>query len=694
LLPAKKNKYTPIEFNQLVKENIIRNFTIKTNIINTYEDLIENGSELSESDTIIYKEAIEKDARALTAFVQLLDEITFITSERYPGKYFHPAELIDKLKTAVTGQKYQIKEKQNFGVNITSIEQTRGIPYKVMILCGAVDGEFPMNYRPETFLGRELKGSVMKHIQSERLQFYQFLTNDSEQFDKGNKDIYLTYPKNNESEELVRSSFVDALLKVTSLEKDNKVYDMAKLNKSDLNNDIDNNKSSDNDKLLLQLKDLPWLRVIENENELYSEAGNLLNNNSMNFEEIVNQTIKPPYNKSIEYIDLYLKGVMFNNGIIELSALPEEVRQSLMKYKTEPVSITDLQMYAKCPFQFFINKIIKIAEPKEPELALSPLDRGTLLHNILYQFYIGNQAIIFDDNKNEYVIKSLLRQTQDDRNSKLPDIIPVKLERKQRKNYLKQLLILAEKELEFLRFEHPFFKADEDLITGTKERPGILEKWLDAELQRIENNWEFQPVLFEFSFGMKSHKQKSAIIESVDIDGLKIQGKVDRIELMKDLSGYKFVVADYKNRMSKVATNSDIKNGISFQMPLYMMAVERILKDYYDIEAKISGGVYYGFEPHLENDKQITHKFSLLPDFNPLCTPDIRRRSGQVLSSKENLDDILKESLNKAKQITDKISNGIFPVEPVKQACDYCSFSAICRINEKKDVEAIENENS
>ncbi len=679
LIPFKKKLYTPIEFSDLINKDIIENLAVKNNILKSFKDYYGNKDKYTIPEKIIYEESIEKDARALNALLGLLNELTYITTDRENGKKFTLTELINKLKVAITGEKYQIHEKQNLGVNITSIEQIRGIPYKVQILCGAVDGEFPMNYRPETFLGKELKDTIERHIQSERIQFYQFLTNDRSTLNKSEKRIYITYPQRSESEELVRSSFVDALLKITSLKDDNRVYNISQIRKA-----LDIPATEVEDAILKQSSDLPWINIIESENELYSEAGTIINEvkkqptlQPARYEKLKNKVVG--VQKTIEFIEYFLNQSEKNNGIIDVSLLPEEAKKRLERYRDKPVSITDIETYVKCPFKLFIKKILRIPEPREPELELSPLDIGNILHSIVYQFYSGNQRILYDDNAYEYNIKPV--------NPDFPVIVPVTLQRKNEQVYLNQLFDIAKKEFDLFRFSHPFFDLETERILGNINKQGILQKWLVAELDRIEESNIFKPVLFEFAFGSSYFSKKKSNTDFVDLDGLKIQGKVDRIELSNDNGNYKFMIADYKNTMSKVAKNSDVIKNTSFQMPLYILAIKNILKEFYEIEAEPYGGVYYGFEPEIVNEKSRTHKFILVEQDNPRIPKELYRSYTQVLKSSENLEDILNSSLHEAIQIVEKIANGLFPIDPKNNECRNCSFSSICRITEKKDIE-------
>jgi ATP-dependent helicase/DNAse subunit B len=251
---------------------------------------------------------------------------------------------------------------------------------------------------------------------------------------------------------------------------------------------------------------------------------------------------------------------------------------------------------------------------------------------------------------------------------------------------------IAKQEIDMIRFEHPFFDLEIDRIIGTDNSPGLLEKWLKEELLRIETNNLFKPVLFEFAFGTNYFGKKQSSIDYVDVNGLKIQGKVDRVELFSDSGKFAIMIGDYKNRMDKVAKNSDVRSCKSFQMPLYLLAVQNILKKYYGIDAELKGGIYYGFEPEIEKDKIISHKFVLVEQTNLRVPKSLYRSNKQVLGSSENIIDILNNSLENAKQIVNKISQGIFPVEPQDNACQYCSYSSLCRIKENKGINDISAE--
>jgi ATP-dependent helicase/DNAse subunit B len=660
----------PREFNEFISKQIIEKLNFKKNIIDEYQRYYGNKDKLDFVEKTTYEEAIEKDAKALSKFLEIVNELCYILEDRFPNAEYSLDELIIKLKTAITTAKYQISEKEDFGVNITSIEQTRGIPYKVMILCGAIDGIYPMQYRTDTFLGKELSSSMKRHLNSERLQFYQFLTNDKDNFNKSNKKIYITYPTYQNEEELVRSSFIDALLKITDLEESNNIFNII-----NIKNDNASNQKKD------LLKEIPWLNTTANNRELFEYIGNSIINHldsDKTNSEISAQDI--PFESQRKYIN-YILNSSKDKFQIDVDKLPDSIQEKILAYKDKAISITDLERYAACPYKFFIINILGLETKEDFDLSMSPLIKGNILHSILYNFYTQLKNEQLDSGNFEYKISS--------NNPEIPPIIPVILNPNEKRNYIIKLMELANHELEYVRFEHPFYQLDEERILGSSDRISILENWLNFELQRVENNWGFSPVLFEFGFGIG----KFSKVDFVEIDGLKIRGKIDRIELYKSGDEYKFLIADYKNKINKKHDDKFIREGLAFQMPLYLLAAKEFLNKEFNLEANSECAVYYSFEPANKDSDLPYHKFNLLEyDSHFAKLYNFTKRSKKTLSEGENPEEILQNSLKTAKSIVDNISKGYFPVEPKNNECQYCKFLSICRFKQRNIFEYFNEE--
>ena len=56
------------------------------------------------------------------------------------------------------------------------------------------------------------------------------------------------------------------------------------------------------------------------------------------------------------------------------------------------VSVSRLERYMKCPFQFYVSNVLQVAEEPEDETSRSPLERGRFLHELFETFFHDWQA--------------------------------------------------------------------------------------------------------------------------------------------------------------------------------------------------------------------------------------------------------------------------------------------------------------
>jgi ATP-dependent helicase/nuclease subunit B len=650
-LPAAHGKFTPEEFADFVKYDIITKYRISENITELYDQAKSDPNITTDTEFLFYQEMTEKNSRALNALVRTLDEMVYIMCDRHGRSHFSLKDLTERFRTAVQGTKYQIREKQNFGVTVTSIEQTRAIPYKVMILCGALDGDFPMAYRSERFLGKELFGSETRHFQSERLLFYQFLTNAPELINSNEKLIYITYPKKENERETVRSSFIDELLKITTLEDDCRIFDLGDAAAG---------------------KGFEWLNsVISSTGVLkrYCEA-KAAGTDSPEAAQMKEIAREYGWHHLIEFQERASERDTADRseaGLI-IEEMPDRLREQFIQKAKGPLSITDLETYAKCPYHYFVHKLLEIKPPEEPELALSPLEKGSLLHRIAYKFYTKLQ-------------QEESGQIFEATDSNLPSWISVSPDAV-RKDYYRDLIkSIAREEIERVKFEHPFFALEENKILGNKGEPGYIDIWLERELRRRQSGWPFVPGLFEFSFGMGG-RSKSGGLPPMDFGGkFALRGKIDRIELDFAAETPRLIVVDYKTTLNNIPSNNKIIDGKSFQMPLYLAAAKRILAEKYGIEAEPAFAAYFAFKPDFDKNKtRIDHEKLVLVDRSEGHIPEEIPRS--KLRKGLDIDSAIETSINHAADIVSNIRAGKFPVEPDSNACRYCKYQTLCRIGE------------
>lgn len=709
LFPDERDTLTPSEFEEFIKDAILAKLRVHEQIVAFHEHAREmaSGGEHSHeakrmTEFLSLEEEVEKDARALTAFLEILEEMTAILQER--DRRAHRAnasvpqerkrtleEYIERLRTATRNGRYQVREKLGYGVTVTAIEQIRGVPFRLTIICGAVDGEFPGRYVPETFLGKELVDSEERFLRKERVQFYQALTNNALSLESGSKRVFITYPDRADSgDDLTRSSFVDALLKITSLHEAGHLHNAHETRKRVTNDSI---------------AQVPiWLRntlfgLASDEEAVRSAALGYVRADASKREEVITtfaaELSRPDAKQALVRVQEHLaaQSERAENSAKHLTVEGESLGKTAY-------SISALEQYAKCPYQFFAAKSLRLREIQEFDTSLSPLESGSLLHRILFKFY---QEVQNEQREGNLVIKPIKEG--------LPDIVPVHLEGAERDRYRRMLHSIAEEELKVIRFDHPFFDLDRESLVGAGKmtnddggqttsneatnnqeytRRGKLDIWLDSELARAEGTdgnsaWLFAPALFEFAFG----ELKSSLGNAALADNLSLHGKIDRIEILPGETPdepYKILIGDYKSG-SSVANNTDIKNGISLQMPLYSAAAEQILRDGYGIEAEAAGAVYYTLSPKTakEGEAAKTHSFVMLPKDSHVA-PEKAKVNKEFVEDAAALRTMMETSVETASSYAERISKGDFPVEPNKRSgflpCDYCDFKPVCRISE------------
>ena len=274
--------------------------------------------------------------------------------------------------------------------------------------------------------------------------------------------------------------------------------------------------------------------------------------------------------------------------------------------KEKVYSVSQLETFADCGVKYLYKYILGIKEAEKTEdYNFSAVDLGNYFHKILYSFY-----------------KNIEKECE------ISDISSGSTE------LLHKLMELADVELKDYK-DIPLFRYEIIRIKNT------LKKWFEKEVEKMQN-WSFSSSDFEFSF------------ENISLNGLKIRGKIDRIEINIDRNEY--IVADYKLSFRGLSNEREVMAGKSLQIPLYLLALNKVPKysNYNPVD-----GVYYV----INSDKKMVHS----------------------LVSKENIADLLEVALNSALDYKDKIENLNFSIidywnKCSKEICNFCGYNEFCRI--------------
>jgi ATP-dependent helicase/DNAse subunit B len=209
-----------------------------------------------------------------------------------------------------------------------------------------------------------------------------------------------------------------------------------------------------------------------------------------------------------------------------------------------PYSLSALQKYASCPYQFLLSAIYKLERPKdiEPLQKLDPLTRGSIFHEAQARFF---------------------RQLkQDGRLPLTPGAIPHAL-----------TAIDAALAAVASRFQDELAPAidrvwDDEIADIGRD----LRVWVRR--LPLTDGWE--PAYFEFAFGLPGDQGRdpASVDDPVLVDGrFLLRGSADLIET----SGSDLRVTDHKTGKNRTTWKTVIGGGSILQPVLYGLAVEQAL---------------------------------------------------------------------------------------------------------------------
>lgn len=138
---------------------------------------------------------------------------------------------------------------------------------------------------------------------------------------------------------------------------------------------------------------------------------------------------------------------------------------------------------------------------------------------------------------------------------------------------------------------------------------------------------------------------------------IKLQGKIDRIDLIRQDGKLGFRVIDYKTGSNP--SSKDVKSGLASQLPLYALAIEQLVFPGGECEFEDAG--YWSLSKN-------GFKSAKLEDW-----PAYRELLIQFVLG-----------------LVAELRNGAFPVASQKKECrNYCDFHAACRVGEVRMVEKV-----
>jgi ATP-dependent helicase/nuclease subunit B len=305
------------------------------------------------------------------------------------------------------------------------------------------------------------------------------------------------------------------------------------------------------------------------------------------------------------------------DGITEVSA-PLAPILAAQRLGARRYSLSALQKYAVCPYQFLLSAIYRLrpADDLDPLQRLDPLTRGSLFHAVQARFY---------------------RRLRDE--GQLP-VTEANLDR---------ALAVLDAAVETIAGEEreqlapAIDRVWHDEIAAIRRD---LRLWVD-EIARHAGDWI--PLRFEWAFGYKDGgalaigRDPLSRAEPVTIDGrFQLHGSIDLVEehrVTKELR-----VTDHKTGRYRGKDHMMVGGGAVLQPVLYSLALEEA-----EGRPVTEGRLYYATTAGGYRDVRIP------------MSPQARRLGVEVL-----------EIIDRA------VERGFLAPAPAEKACDWCDFRPVC----------------
>jgi RecB family exonuclease len=253
------------------------------------------------------------------------------------------------------------------------------------------------------------------------------------------------------------------------------------------------------------------------------------------------------------------------DGITRLTGMTTPLLAT-QRLSARPYSLSALQKFSTCPYQFLLSAIYRLQPAQEPEplQKLDPLTRGALFHQVQAEFFRSLQG------------ERMLPVT----NENLHDVL-ASLDR-----------IVA-------RTAAAYYEQLAPAIDRVwRDEVSDIARDLRVWARRLPSAQDWIPEYFEFSFGLSDDgRDPRSVPEPVLLDGrFRLRGSVDLIERRRD--GQALRVTDHKTGRNRTTWKTVLGGGGMLQPVLYSLAVTQALQS-----AVTSGRLFYctaagGFTDH------------------------------------------------------------------------------------------------
>lgn len=368
-----------------------------------------------------------------------------------------------------------------------------------------------------------------------------------------------------------------------------------------------------------------------------------------------------------------MEGFSYTNSIEYLSS--SKVKK--LYGKNMNISVSRLEKFAQCPFEYFMQYGMKARERKVYKL--SAPDIGTFMHVVLSNFsnMLVDKKISWDDIDGSFAQEEI---------SKIID---------------KQLT------------DSPIFSSNARYMHMTQNMKRILKRSVYLIAEHIKRGG-FKPLGYEMGFGSGAAFPPISVKLS-GTDTVNLVGRIDRVDLYSRENETYIRIVDYKSS-AKDLKLSDVYYGFQLQLLVYLDAIMQEIGISEDTKSMPGGILYFRIDDPIvraTNDmtdedievfikKALKMKGLLIEDQSIIkemdreisgrsdIIPAALKNDGSFMSASQIATieqfDILRKYVRKAISSTcEKILGGDIEISPYKKgqtsSCTYCSYSSVCQFD-------------
>ncbi len=582
----------------------------------------------------------ERDRAAIHTAYEVLEAMTEISriSRRGPVSC---ATYMDELSHAWRG-KAAVASSLSDQVRVAEPYDSRKHPVRIAAVMGLTERGFPRRISEDPFLRdeereilHEVTGIELEELKSrsddERFFFYLSVTAPSDR-------LILSFPRSADESDALPSFYLDEVRSIFESENNSPLSRTPIVVSRTLADVAPRYEecATEEDRLLSGCADLfdPGMESdFKIRNEKQQSARNLLS-----------QLLQR------EGIEHKTREVLQSRGLPHLPRLliPENSKKfSQRRYFT----VTELETYRLCPFKYMISKRLNLRPVQD---GAGRQIQGTILHTVLREYFSRTKSASSD--------ASAASLTDSERLVKL-------------QYELGQLLMERLKNFPLDASQHRIQMAQRLLSDA-------LNRFAERELQ-FQSRFGMTPSYFELGFGKvppednsdeemdSKYRDTASVLDDLAFtneDGtftINVCGKIDRVDISENTD--RALVIDYK--LGQSPEYKAMQNGISLQMPLYMMALERIFN------LKPIVGCYDTTE---EKGRPRIFRLELGAPKQFGVMAGVDKSTSVTPLNRDQYADLIKTAEAASLRIATDIASARVAATPGNH-CRFCDFSDICR---------------